>query len=335
MAQAGEVAQVHELGLLGMLGGEPVQRVVQRQQLVRRLRDGEVEAVEVDAVQRAAALDPPAPAGRIDEDPPHRFGRGGEKMPAAVPHLHLGRVDEAQVRLVHEGRRLERLVGPLLADLAGGERAQLLVHQRQQVRRRAGVARPRLVKQRGHRRRHGYRVALIVQYCHVSTRPSGSEPRTKQAHAMLRTSATASHGNGGMPPLLGECAVGRPDDVRKNRRGRELAQRLPPRFFLAVRIDCAIILLSCSPSSSSSARRCSGRSSARTMMRSHTQDLAEFLQHNRELVHEIGRALGRSRFRVVWRWRGAAAHELGRRCGGRGGCRGARRRPFPRGRRDR
>ena len=48
--------------------------------------------------------------------------------------------DQPQVRLVDQGRRLQRLPGLFMGQALGGELAQLVVHQRQQLFGRGGVA---------------------------------------------------------------------------------------------------------------------------------------------------------------------------------------------------
>src|SRR5262249_44671432 len=54
----------------------------------------------------AAVPDPALAAGGLDEDAAHGLGRGGEEVAAARERLVA---DEAQVRLVDQRRRLERL----------------------------------------------------------------------------------------------------------------------------------------------------------------------------------------------------------------------------------
>ena len=62
----------------------------------------------------AAVLPGLLAAGVLDQDPPHGLGRGGEEVAAALPALDPFRVDQSQVRLVNQGRRLESLPGCLL-----------------------------------------------------------------------------------------------------------------------------------------------------------------------------------------------------------------------------
>ena len=61
-------------------------------------------------------------------------------MPAPVPIPRLIAADEPDVRLVDQGRGLERLAGFLLGQPLGRQLAQLLVDQRQESVGRPGVA---------------------------------------------------------------------------------------------------------------------------------------------------------------------------------------------------
>ena len=54
-------------------------------------------------------------------------------MAAAVPMLRLLDVDEPEIGLMHQRRRLQRLTGFLLSQLGGGQLPQLLIHQRQEL----------------------------------------------------------------------------------------------------------------------------------------------------------------------------------------------------------
>jgi hypothetical protein len=84
--------------------------------------------IQFDTWQQAFA------ACRFDEDAAHGLGRGGEEMAAAVPvPLGFG-VHQPQVGLVNQGGRLEGLAGLLLGHLRGGQLAQLVVDQWQELR---------------------------------------------------------------------------------------------------------------------------------------------------------------------------------------------------------
>ena len=73
------------------------------------------QAVEVDALQFAAVPYAVLAAGVFDENPPHRLGRRGKEVAAAVPVLRLRFAsNQPQIRLVDQGRGLERLARLLL-----------------------------------------------------------------------------------------------------------------------------------------------------------------------------------------------------------------------------
>ena len=61
-------------------------------------------------------------------------------MAAAAPLLGLLDIDQAQVGLVDQGGGLERLPRFLVGQLLGGQLAQLVIDQRQQLRGGVGVA---------------------------------------------------------------------------------------------------------------------------------------------------------------------------------------------------
>src|SRR5262249_55572400 len=76
----------------------------------------------------------------LDEDAPHRLRRRREEMPPAVPLLRPLLIDETQVRLVNQRRRLECLSRLLLRQPRRRQLAQLVIDQRQQLLRRRRVA---------------------------------------------------------------------------------------------------------------------------------------------------------------------------------------------------
>jgi hypothetical protein len=73
--------------------------------------------------EAAAAFEPLAVAGPVDEDAAHGLGRGGEEVPPAVPARGVARAYEAQVGLVDQGRGLEGLPGRLAGEPLGGQLA--------------------------------------------------------------------------------------------------------------------------------------------------------------------------------------------------------------------
>ena len=83
--------------------------------------------------RRAAALQPAATTGVVDENAAHRFRRRREEVPAAVPELDLGRVYKAEIRLMDQRRRLEGLPRLFMGELRDGQLAQLVVNEWQEL----------------------------------------------------------------------------------------------------------------------------------------------------------------------------------------------------------
>jgi hypothetical protein len=70
--------------------------------------------------------------GRVDKNPSHGLGRGGEEMAAALPVL-VAAAHQAEVRLVNERRALQGLSGSLTRQHLGGQESQFLVDYRKQL----------------------------------------------------------------------------------------------------------------------------------------------------------------------------------------------------------
>ena len=86
------------------------------------------------------ALGPALRRALLDEDAAHGLGRRGEEVAAAVPAPGRLVADQPEVGLVDQGRGLERLARLLLRQPLGGELAQLVVDQRQELLGRLRVA---------------------------------------------------------------------------------------------------------------------------------------------------------------------------------------------------
>jgi hypothetical protein len=108
---------------------QPLERFIDRQQFVVGGRGCRFEAFERTPFGRAAAPLTAAPPRVFDQHAAHRFRGSREEMAAAVPVLSLLDIDQPDVRLVDQGRRLERLAGLLLSQLLRRQLAQLLVDQ--------------------------------------------------------------------------------------------------------------------------------------------------------------------------------------------------------------
>ena len=148
--EPGEVTQLGDLRLVRRHRGEPLEGLVDvlevEPQVDRRFED----RVQRHRVRlRAAALRRLPPPGVVDQDPPHRLRRRAVEVPAVL-QPHLPDAFEPQVGLVDQGRRLERVVGPLVAQQPAGELTQLAVHQLHQRRERRRVARVPPIEPAGH-----------------------------------------------------------------------------------------------------------------------------------------------------------------------------------------
>ena len=83
-----------------------------------------VDVVQFLPVVAAAALETFLVTRLLHEYPSHGFGRRGEEMAAAVPRRRGTRsfaLHQAQVRLMNEGRGLDRLSRRLSSELLGRE----------------------------------------------------------------------------------------------------------------------------------------------------------------------------------------------------------------------
>ena len=125
--QAGEVAELDQLGRARDRPRRAGQSASSRASRSRpeSLGTASRRPVELDPLPVAAVLQASLAAGLVDQDAAHRLGRGGEEVAPAVPVLGLVHVDQPEIRLVDQGRGLERLAGLLLGQLLGGQAAQL------------------------------------------------------------------------------------------------------------------------------------------------------------------------------------------------------------------
>ena len=71
-------------------------------------------------------------AREINQDTPHQLRRDCEEVRAALP-MHVARINEAQISLIDQRGRLQRLAGPLTAHVAPGYTVQFVMDQRNQL----------------------------------------------------------------------------------------------------------------------------------------------------------------------------------------------------------
>lgn len=131
-----EEAELDDLRLPLVERGEPIERLVEGEELLRPERSAEemgVDVAEADAVPGGAVPGPGRGPRLVDEKPPHRGGSGGEEMGPPVPLLP-GPVDQPEERLVDERGGLEnssRLPAP---EEPPGDPLHLVVDQRHEPR---------------------------------------------------------------------------------------------------------------------------------------------------------------------------------------------------------
>ena len=116
---------------LGIERREPIERLVERDEIDRSLAAGHERLVERDALARAAALLRAAGACALDQNLAHRMRRDRAEVRAVLPPSRFV-LHETQIRLVDERRGLQRLAGTLAAQITRGKPPQLLVDDRQQ-----------------------------------------------------------------------------------------------------------------------------------------------------------------------------------------------------------
>jgi hypothetical protein len=134
------------------------QAIVEGQQINPGRFDRWLDVVHVDAPTSASRLGAAPAAGVVDEDPPHHLGGGREELLTAVPAPDRLGINQPEESLLDQGRGLESLAGLLPRQPAGGELAQLVVDQGEQVLGGAGVAPLDVREDAGHvRHRHARR----------------------------------------------------------------------------------------------------------------------------------------------------------------------------------
>src|SRR5262245_25577595 len=140
-AQPAEEAQIDDAALPLVELRQRFERIVEGNEIERRLVGHGEAFVEGDAHGVTAALLVATGAGVIHEDASHDAGRDGEKMRAVVPRDRLA-VYEAEIGLVDERGGLEAVARPLAGHAAPRDVSELLVDERNQLRKGSFVALP-------------------------------------------------------------------------------------------------------------------------------------------------------------------------------------------------
>lgn len=76
----------------------------------------------------------------LDKNTPHQVSGDAGKMRAVFP-IRAALIDQFQVRLVHEGGRLQSVVGAFVPQIFGRAPAQVFIDKGHEPGRRVGVAR--------------------------------------------------------------------------------------------------------------------------------------------------------------------------------------------------
>jgi len=138
--QPGEVAEFDQPRCLRVFCYQSGQRRIESDEIVSRVSSRDREGFQVNPHPPTAVLLLLLTAGGIDQNSTHSLGRGGKKVPAAIPVLVIAPPDQPEVRLMNQRCRLEGMLGRLRSHASGSELAQLVVNEREQF--RGGLAVP-------------------------------------------------------------------------------------------------------------------------------------------------------------------------------------------------
>jgi len=145
--QAAERAKLDDPGQFRVDGFQPTERFIQRQD-GHRVRRGDVLCfVDRHTAHAVAPLAGAVTTGVIDQDPAHDLRRDTKEVGSILP-IDLTLVDQPDVHLMNEGRRLQGVVGSFAPQLPRGNAPELRVDERQQLIERGPVAATPIAEQR-------------------------------------------------------------------------------------------------------------------------------------------------------------------------------------------
>jgi hypothetical protein len=129
--QAAEELELHDPALARIHRLEPAERFVQVNDVYFRRDARFVTHAQRHALHIAAALPRDVFPCMVDEHAPHHHrGQAHELCP--IPPVHLSLIDQPEIGLVHERRRLQRVGVALTRQVATGKPPELLIHERKQ-----------------------------------------------------------------------------------------------------------------------------------------------------------------------------------------------------------
>ena len=134
-----ECPKLDDSGQSGVDLLQAIQRLIERKDGDLRLARRRPCFVDGHTANAVAPLDRVVPTSVVDQDPAHDLCRDAEEVRPILP-VHLALVDEPDVDLVNERRRLKGVVSPLAAKLARGRAAKLCVNEREQLIERSPIA---------------------------------------------------------------------------------------------------------------------------------------------------------------------------------------------------
>ena len=138
--EPGEIAQLNQFAGCRVDCLKRLQRVIHRSQQVVIGIDRNIIQFDRDSLPVGAALLPIAVSSPVDQNSPHRLRGCPEEVPAPSPLLLVVDIHQSQPCLMHERRRLQRVVGRFTGHLRGRQPSQLRVNERQQFIRRSMFA---------------------------------------------------------------------------------------------------------------------------------------------------------------------------------------------------
>ena len=127
--QAGEEAELDQLGLRRVFRCQLVERLVDRFEVFGWVLLQETRGIQVDSQATAAAFETFLASRVLDQDPAHRLRGRREEVGAAIPLLLVTFADKPEIGLVHQIGRQEGLPRGLASEPLAGQPAQFVVDQ--------------------------------------------------------------------------------------------------------------------------------------------------------------------------------------------------------------
>src|SRR5437764_10244057 len=118
---------------------EPIERLVEREQVHITLRRGSYPLFKCDPISAATTLCGTPTTRMANENSPHHLRCNPQKLRTVLP-LHLMLTNEAKINLIHQRSRLQGVTGALATESPHRLAMQLIVNDREQFLERFRVA---------------------------------------------------------------------------------------------------------------------------------------------------------------------------------------------------